>query len=81
MRDLNIVITGSTSGVGEEIAVRFAKSLDWKVIGLARNKERLEILEKKLGENFKGIVCDLQNSQEVVNSFSEIIFSYRYFSK
>lgn len=67
-----IVVTGVTSGVGEEIAVRFIKKLDWKVIGLARSKEKLEILEKKLGANFKGIVCDLQSSQEVVNSFNEI---------
>lgn len=67
-----IIITGVTSGVGEEIALRFIQKLDWKVIGLARNKEKLKILEKSLGANFKGIVCDLQSSQEVVKGFSEI---------
>lgn len=67
-----IIITGVTSGVGEEIALRFTQKLNWKVIGLARNKEKLDILEKSLGANFKGIVCDLQNPKEIVNGFSEI---------
>lgn len=67
-----IIITGATSGVGEECAKRFANTLDWQVIGLARNVKKLEMLHEECGENFLGFKCDLTDYKNVVSVFKMI---------
>lgn len=44
-----ILITGATSGFGESIARLFAEN-GWRIIATGRRKERLDKLEKELGE-------------------------------
>ena len=66
-----IVISGSSSGVGEELANRFTK-LGWMVLGIGRNYEKLNSLEKKFGKNFKGYVADITIKEDVIKTFNDI---------
>ena len=52
-----VLITGASVGFGREIAKIFAKN-GHKVIALARRKEKLESLQKEIG-NCAIIVCDI----------------------
>ena len=66
-----IVISGVTSGVGEELSRTFI-DLDWSVVGLARNKEKLKKLTHELGKNFTGIETDITDENSVAASFKFI---------
>ena len=48
-----IVITGATSGIGKELAIRFVEK-GWDVIGLGRKWNILNEMEKTYGEHFEG---------------------------
>ncbi len=67
----NIVISGVSSGLGKELAKKFI-SLDWNVIGLARNTEILESLSEELGDNFSFYAVDLQDEEGVLSAFDYI---------
>ena len=67
----NIVISGASSGLGRELAKKFA-SLNWNVIGLARNTVTLETLSEELGENFTFYAVDLQDEEGVLSAFDFI---------
>lgn len=44
-----VIITGASSGIGKNITEKLVKEHSCKVIGIARNKERLELLKDSLG--------------------------------
>jgi meso-butanediol dehydrogenase / (S,S)-butanediol dehydrogenase / diacetyl reductase len=44
-----VLVTGASSGIGDGIARRFAKA-GWRVVAVARRKERLELLAKDLSK-------------------------------
>ena len=67
----NIVISGASSGLGKELAKKFI-SLNWNVIGLARNADTLEKLSQQLGENFTFYAVDLQDEAGVLSAFDFI---------
>ena len=52
-----VLVTGASVGFGREIAKIFAKN-GHKVIALARRKEKLESLQKEIG-NCVIIACDI----------------------
>tara|TARA_Y100001954_G_C15620980_1_gene507758 strand:- start:113 stop:874 length:762 start_codon:yes stop_codon:yes gene_type:complete len=68
-----ILITGSSSGIGKDLAIKFAKK-NWTVIGLSR---RLPVFDKSLSKKvLKNIVSyslDITKKKEV-NSRFKIIF-------
>ena len=66
-----ILITGCSSGLGEELANRFIR-LGWTVLGIGRNHEKINTLEKKLGINFKGFVTDITIKEDVNKTFNYI---------
>ena len=45
------IVTGATSGLGKYITIQLSKK-KIKVIGIARNKKRLEILKKTIGNKY-----------------------------
>ncbi|MBE5756884.1 MAG: SDR family oxidoreductase [Clostridiales bacterium] len=47
-----VIITGASSGFGKILATRFIKDFNCKVIGVARNIDKLNALKEELGENF-----------------------------
>jgi len=55
-----VFITGTTAGIGEAAARRFAQD-GWKVIGTGRRRERLEGLAGELGEAFHPVVLDMRD--------------------
>ncbi len=67
----NIVISGVSSGLGKELAKKFI-SLNWNVIGLARNTDTLENLSEELGDNFSFYAVDLQDEEGVLSAFDYI---------
>ena len=67
----NIVISGVSSGLGKELAKKFV-SLNWNVIGLARNTKTLQKLSEELGDNFTSYTVDLQDEAGVISAFDFI---------
>jgi NADP-dependent 3-hydroxy acid dehydrogenase YdfG len=57
------IVTGATSGIGEAVARTFANT-GFGVVGNGRKAEKLGILEKELGNAFRGVEGDA--SQEAV---------------
>lgn len=70
---MNIVITGSSKGLGKSVAERFAGDKQGHTILMcARNKKKLEITAKELQgrfprSNIKTFPCDLGVKKEVIN--------------
>jgi NAD(P)-dependent dehydrogenase (short-subunit alcohol dehydrogenase family) len=65
---MNIVITGTSSGVGYHVALRLAESEQNTIVAISRNKEKLELLEKSL-KHAKGklitIAADINDDTSV----------------
>ncbi len=64
LQNKTIIITGASSGLGEEMARRFAALGANLVLG-ARREDRLKSLSAELGENVKSQVCDVTKAQDV----------------
>ncbi len=58
------LVTGASSGIGREISKEMAKQ-GWKVIGIARRKNKLKKLALELGNKFIPYTCDVSNPKEI----------------
>jgi short-subunit dehydrogenase len=72
---MNIVITGASSGIGREVALRLAELPDNKVIAIARGQKALRNLEKDCpNKNIKTVTLDIagprSSLRELKNSLS-----------
>ena len=71
-----VVVTGSSDGIGKEIALRLAKE-NTKLVLIARNKEKLSAVAEeamKLGAIWADIYqCDITNRDELKNSVESIL--------
>jgi 3-hydroxy acid dehydrogenase / malonic semialdehyde reductase len=65
------LVTGASSGIGAAISSEMVKR-GWKVIGIARRKDKLEELTKKLGQEFIPFVCDVSQSSQIHLTSEEI---------
>lgn len=61
---MKALITGASSGIGREIAIYLSK-LGCDLILVARNREKLEEIQKELLTKSRIIVMDLSNEQKV----------------
>ena len=52
------LITGASSGIGYSMA-KYLDSLGYDLVLVARNKEKLEVIKKKMKNNVQVIVMDL----------------------
>lgn len=60
------LITGASSGIGRELSRKITKR-GWKVIGIARRKEKLKELENELGPAFIPYKCDVSIPKQIHN--------------
>ena len=61
-----VVITGASSGIGKQLTRLFIEKCNAKVIGIARNQEKMEALKKELGdksENFSYNLFDVSKEE------------------
>lgn len=61
---MKALITGASSGIGESFA-RYLDSLNYDLILVGRNKEKLEKIANDLNGNVKIIILDLKNIDKV----------------
>ncbi|MFC1921606.1 SDR family oxidoreductase [Chloroflexota bacterium] len=66
-----IVVTGASSGVGLEIVKRFVDK-KWSVIGLARNKDKLESIKNTVDGKYSYYTADIRDNIQVSKAFNEI---------
>ena len=62
------LITGATSGIGEATARKFVSS-GFAVVGNARTKQKLELLEKEFGPLFTGVAGDASDERVIETLF------------
>ena len=63
------VVTGASSGIGEATARKFVDA-GFGVIGNGRNAEKLDALEKELGDSFCAVAGDVADPEVVERLFS-----------
>ena len=61
---MKALITGATSGIGLDMA-RYLATKKYELILVARNKEKLELIQEQLPTKVTIIVADLSNEQKV----------------
>lgn len=76
MKNKNIVITGGSSGIGEEVAIRVAK-LGARPILIARSEEKLKEISQFIVENLQ-VDClyyplDISDRGEVEKTFADLL--------
>lgn len=59
VRGATVIISGASSGIGYELSALLCKKYGCRVIGLARNEERLNSAAREIGELFIPFVCDV----------------------
>lgn len=67
LKNKTIVITGASSGFGRLIAEKAVKRYDCTVIGIGRNREKLEKVKSELGDKFTYFAFDVGIEEEWVN--------------
>tara|TARA_Y100000022_G_C13187427_1_gene346401 strand:- start:84 stop:821 length:738 start_codon:yes stop_codon:yes gene_type:complete len=72
LKDKTVFLTGSTGGIGKEIAYQMS-SLGAKIILTGTNEERLRDLSSKLPNKNDYIVSNLNNSQNIEDLTNQII--------
>ena len=67
---MRALVTGASSGIGEEIA-KILDSMGYDVVIAARREDRLKKLAAELKNNTKIVACDLSDREECRRLFSE----------
>ena len=77
-RNKVVVITGASSGIGEATAIKFAKK-QANVVLVARRKEKLLEVEKKISNSFGSSLvcqCDVSNKEQVEQMAKTVLETY-----
>lgn len=70
-----IVITGASSGVGEELSLRFAGK-DWMVCAVARRRDTLELLHRRYPDRISVFPCDVADVAQVAATMKAIVEAF-----
>jgi len=76
MKNKIILITGATSGIGRETAIRFANQ-GARLILCGRRKEKLDVLVKELGENHQSLIFDVRDKKAVFKAIKSLPKEYK----
>ena len=76
MKNKIILITGATSGIGRETAIRFANE-GARLILCGRRKEKLDVLVKELGENHQSLIFDVRDKKAVFKAIKSLPKEYK----
>lgn len=70
LKNKNILITGSTSGIGHEIACQFDQQ-GANLVLVGRTKEKLEKMEKEFNGNTAAVLYDLSDLENIEEIFRQ----------
>lgn len=65
----NVVITGCSTGIGKQLTLSLVKDFGCNVMGVARNKQKLDALKEELGDKFDYRRFDIADA-EAWNGFA-----------
>lgn len=68
---MSILVTGASAGFGFSICRKMLQQ-GYKVIGMARRADKLELLKNEFGDLFYPLVCDIQDQNEVVRQLNKL---------
>lgn len=68
---MKAVITGASSGIGESMAY-YLNDMDFDLILVATNEEKLKKVKEKLKDSDKIILCDLRYEEEVFQLYEKL---------
>ena len=60
----SVLVSGASSGIGEATC-RLLVENQYKVIGVARNQDKLSALSRKLGQSFQPVVLDVTDAEAI----------------
>ena len=66
-----VVVTGASSGIGEEIAREFARR-GYRLVLVARRADRLRVLAEELGGRAHVLPVDLSNRDDRATLFDQV---------
>lgn len=69
--ETTVLVTGASSGIGESICRELLEQ-DYRVVGAARNSEKLAQLSKELGQNFSPLTLDVTDRDSVETLVSRL---------
>ncbi len=80
-KDKVIVVTGASSGIGEQACVDFAKQ-GAKVVLVARSKEKIESIANKINEDYhtqaRAAACDVSKKQQVLSMSRQVLDEFEH---
>lgn len=75
LENKTIIVTGSSDGIGKEIAIQLSKQ-NTNIALIARNEEKLNLVKKECEKNTSGEVkvysCDISNTQNIKSTIESI---------
>ena len=64
LRGACVVLSGASSGIGYELSKLLCLKHQCRVIGLARRREKLDVVKAELGDGFIPFVCDVTKEDD-----------------
>lgn len=74
LKNETVILTGASGGIGYELCKLFVRKYGAKVIGIARNEEKLQAVKAELGENFTYYPFDVSQRENWI-AFKQTLIS------
>lgn len=63
IKNRKVILTGCSSGIGKELAIRLVKKYNCTLLGVARNEAKLKALQEEIGEKFTYYLMDVSGAE------------------